>query len=49
MIKVSRKPGIVADAAWEVLTTEGQGLNGQTLIDEACCGRAASPTSRPTP
>ena len=34
MIKVSRKPDIVADAAWEVLTTEGQGLNGQTLIDE---------------
>ena len=34
MLKVSRKPDIVADAAWEVLTTEGQGLNGQTLIDE---------------
>ncbi len=34
MLKVSRKPDIVADAAWEILTTEGQGLNGQTLIDE---------------
>lgn len=34
MIKVSRKPDIVADAAWEILTTEGQGLNGQTVIDE---------------
>jgi citronellol/citronellal dehydrogenase len=34
MLKVSRKPEIVADAAWEILTTEGQGLNGQTMIDE---------------
>ena len=34
MVAVSRKPDIVADAAYEVLTTEGQGLNGQTLIDE---------------
>jgi citronellol/citronellal dehydrogenase len=34
MIAVSRKPEIVADAAYEVLTTEGQALNGQTLIDE---------------
>lgn len=34
MIKVSRKPEIVADAAYEVLTTDGQGLNGQTLVDE---------------
>lgn len=34
MVAVSRKPDIVADAAYEVLTTEGQALNGQTLIDE---------------
>lgn len=34
MVKVSRKPEIVADAAYEVLTTEGQALNGQTVIDE---------------
>ena len=34
MVKVSRKPDIVADAAHEVLTTEGQALNGQTIIDE---------------
>jgi citronellol/citronellal dehydrogenase len=34
MVQVSRKPDIVADAAWEILTTQGQGLNGQTLIDE---------------
>ncbi|MFC8503838.1 SDR family oxidoreductase [Pedococcus sp. NPDC057267] len=34
MVAVSRKPDIVADAAYEVLTTDGQELNGQTLIDE---------------
>jgi citronellol/citronellal dehydrogenase len=34
MIAVSRKPDIVADAAYEVLTTSGQELNGKTLIDE---------------
>jgi citronellol/citronellal dehydrogenase len=34
MLKVSRKPEVVADAAYEVLTTEGQSLNGQTVIDE---------------
>jgi len=34
MVAVSRKPDIVADAAYEVLTTEGQALNGQTLVDE---------------
>ena len=34
MIAVSRKPDIVADAAYEVLTTAGQELNGKTLIDE---------------
>jgi citronellol/citronellal dehydrogenase len=34
MITVSRKPEIVADAAYEVLTTDGQSLNGQTVIDE---------------
>ncbi|GAB3439904.1 NAD(P)-dependent oxidoreductase [Phycicoccus ginsengisoli] len=34
MVRVSRKPDIVADAAYEVLTTEGQALNGKTLVDE---------------
>ena len=34
MVKASRKPDIVADAAYEALTTEGQALDGQTLIDE---------------
>jgi citronellol/citronellal dehydrogenase len=34
MIAVSRKPDIVADAAYEVLTTAGRELNGKTLIDE---------------
>jgi len=34
MIAVSRKPDIVADAAYEVLTTAGQELNGKTIIDE---------------
>lgn len=34
MLAVSRKPDIVADAAYEVLTTRGQELNGRTLIDE---------------
>ena len=34
MVRVSRKPEIVADAAHEVLTTVGASLNGQTLIDE---------------
>ncbi|MDR6863451.1 NAD(P)-dependent oxidoreductase [Phycicoccus sp. 3266] len=34
MVAVSRKPDIVADAAYAVLTTDGQELNGQTLIDE---------------
>ena len=34
MVAVSRKPDIVADAAYEVLTTDGQALNGQTVIDE---------------
>ena len=34
MVRVSRKPEIVADAAYEVLTTDGASLNGQTLIDE---------------
>jgi citronellol/citronellal dehydrogenase len=34
MVAVSRKPDIVADAAYAVLTTVGQELNGQTLIDE---------------
>jgi citronellol/citronellal dehydrogenase len=34
LIAVSRKPDIVADAAYEVLTTAGQELNGRTLIDE---------------
>jgi len=34
MVKVSRRPEIVADAAYEVLTTRGGELNGQTLIDE---------------
>ena len=34
MMAVSRKPEIVADAAYEVLTTRGQELNGRTLIDD---------------
>ena len=34
MVKVSRRPEIVADAAYEVLTTPGGALNGQTVIDE---------------
>lgn len=34
MMAVSRKPDIVADAAYAVLTTRGQELNGRTLIDE---------------
>jgi citronellol/citronellal dehydrogenase len=34
MVAASRRPEIVADAAYEVLTTAGQALNGQTLIDE---------------
>ena len=34
MVAVSRKPDIVADAAYEVLTTKGQELNGRTIIDE---------------
>lgn len=34
MMAVSRKPDIVADAAYAVLTTVGQELNGRTLIDE---------------
>jgi citronellol/citronellal dehydrogenase len=34
MVAVSRKPDIVADAAYEVLTTDGQELNGQTILDE---------------
>ena len=40
MLKVSRKPDIVADAAWEVLTTEGQGLNGQTRDRRGPAARA---------
>ncbi len=34
LVKASRTPDIVADAAYEVLTTAGQALNGQTVIDE---------------
>jgi citronellol/citronellal dehydrogenase len=34
LVAVSRRPEIVADAAYEVLTTDGQVLNGQTIIDE---------------
>ena len=34
MVAASRKPEIVADAAHAVLTTVGQELNGQTLVDE---------------
>ena len=34
MVKVSRRPEIVADAAYEVLVTPGQALNGQTVVDE---------------
>ncbi len=34
LVAVSRRPEIVADAAYEVLTTDGQALNGQTIIDE---------------
>jgi len=34
LMRASRKPDIVADAAYAVLTTKGQELNGQTVIDE---------------
>ena len=34
LVAVSRKPDIVADAAHAILTTPGQELNGQTVIDE---------------
>jgi citronellol/citronellal dehydrogenase len=34
LIRHSRTPAIVADAAYAVLTTEGPGLNGLSLIDE---------------
>lgn len=34
MVQASRKPDIVADAAYEILTTPGLALNGQTVIDE---------------
>lgn len=35
LFKVARKPTIMADAAYEVLRTEGLALTGQTLIDDA--------------
>jgi citronellol/citronellal dehydrogenase len=34
MVAASRTPDIVADAAYAILTTDGQSLNGQTIIDE---------------
>lgn len=34
LVKHSRTPAIVADAAYAVLTTDGQALNGLSLIDE---------------
>jgi citronellol/citronellal dehydrogenase len=34
MTAASRRPEIVTDAAYEILTTDGQALNGQTIIDE---------------
>ncbi|WP_406833056.1 NAD(P)-dependent oxidoreductase [Pedococcus sp. KACC 23699] len=34
MVAVSRRPEIVADAAYEILSTPGQSLNGRTIIDE---------------
>ena len=32
--KCCRKPKIIADAAYEILTTDGFRLTGQTLVDE---------------
>lgn len=34
LFKISRKPEIMADAAYEILRTEGLALTGQTLIDD---------------
>jgi citronellol/citronellal dehydrogenase len=34
MLAASRRPEIMSDAAYEILTTAGQALNGQTIIDE---------------
>ncbi|MFZ5723310.1 MAG: SDR family oxidoreductase [Pseudomonadota bacterium] len=35
LFKVARKPEIMADAAFEILRTEGMALTGRNLIDEA--------------
>lgn len=34
LFKVARKPEIMADAAWEILRTEGMTLTGRTVIDD---------------
>ena len=34
MVRMARRPEIVADAAYEILRTPGQSLNGHTIIDE---------------
>lgn len=34
LFKVARKPEIMADAAWEILRTEGMAMTGRNLIDD---------------
>lgn len=34
LFKVARKPEIMADAAWEILRTEGMAITGRTVIDD---------------
>ena len=48
MMKISRTPRIMADAAYEVLVTPSRELTGQTLIDEISCANGASAISTST-